>query len=80
MCVGDAVPMVGDALEFNPVGACEMDITFKDGQVIVTLPKAVLVMTKAHFIEALKRGKAFRRREALLKRLRDHKATRLGGL
>jgi hypothetical protein len=27
------------------------------GQVIVTLPKAVLVMTKQEFIEALRRGK-----------------------
>jgi hypothetical protein len=31
------------------------------GHVIVTLPKAVLVYTKHAFIEALKRGKAYRR-------------------
>jgi hypothetical protein len=46
-----------------------VEITMKDGQVIVTLPKCVLVMTKAEFIEALKRGKVFRRREALHARL-----------
>jgi hypothetical protein len=72
MCVGEAAPILRDALEFNAVGACEMDLTVKDGQVIVTLPKVLLVMTKQHFIEALKRGKAVRRREAFVKRLQAY--------
>jgi hypothetical protein len=46
-----------------------MDSTFKDGQVIIPLPKAVLVMSKAQFIEALRRGKAWRRRQALQARV-----------
>jgi hypothetical protein len=37
----------------------------KDGQYIVHLPKCVLVLTRAQFIEALKRGKAYHRREAM---------------
>lgn len=41
-----------------------MEIAFEDGQVIIPLPKAVLVLTRAQFIEALRRGKAWRRREA----------------
>jgi hypothetical protein len=41
-----------------------MDITFKDGQVMIPIQKAVLVLTKAQFIEALKRGKAYRRTQA----------------
>jgi hypothetical protein len=45
-----------------------------NGQVIVTLPKAVLVMTKQQFIEALRRGKVWRRKQALAQRLRTHDA------
>ena len=46
-----------------------MDISFEGDQVIVQVPKAVLVMTRQQFIEALRRGKAYRRREALAQRL-----------
>ena len=46
------------------------------GQVIVTLPKAVLVMTKQEFIEALRRGKTWRRRQSLTQRLTTHGADR----
>jgi hypothetical protein len=42
-----------------------MGIDMCEGQVIVRLPKCVLVMSKPVFIEALKAGKAWRRREAL---------------
>jgi len=38
-----------------------MDITFQDGQVLIDAPKCLIVLTKAQFIEALKRGKAYRR-------------------
>jgi hypothetical protein len=48
-----------------------MQITMKDGQVIVSLPKAVLVLTRAEFIEALRRGKQYRRREAMQGRLAE---------
>jgi hypothetical protein len=33
-----------------------------DGQVLVTLPQAVLVLSKVECIHALQRGKAWRRR------------------
>ncbi len=46
-----------------------MEIVFKDGQVIVHLPKCVLVMTKAEFTQALRRGKQYRRREQRQARL-----------
>jgi hypothetical protein len=42
-----------------------MEILFQDGQVIIPLPKAVLVMSRAEFMASLKRGKAWRRRAAL---------------
>jgi hypothetical protein len=44
-------------------------IEISNGQVIITLPKAVLEMTKQQFIEALRRVKAWRRRQALAQRL-----------
>jgi hypothetical protein len=40
-----------------------------DGLYIITLPKSVLVLTKTEFIQALRRGKWWRRREALQARL-----------
>ena len=43
-----------------------------NGQVIATLPKAVLVMTTQEFIEALR--KAWRRRQSLTQRLTTHGA------
>ena len=39
-----------------------MRIEVVHGQVMVTLPETILVLTKEEFIEALKRGKAWRRR------------------
>jgi hypothetical protein len=40
-------------------------IEVRDGRYIVTLPKSILVLTKAEFIQALRRGKWWRQREAL---------------
>jgi hypothetical protein len=40
-----------------------------NGQVIVTVPKTVLVMTIQQFVEALQCGKAWRWRQALTQRL-----------
>jgi hypothetical protein len=37
----------------------------RDGFYIITLPKSILALTKAEFIQALRRGKWWRRREAL---------------
>ncbi len=45
-----------------------MEIVFQDGQVIIALPKVILVLTREQFIAALRRGKAYRRREALAAR------------
>jgi hypothetical protein len=42
-----------------------MEVVFQGGEVIVSLPKCVLVMSRQQFIEALKRGKAYRRRQAM---------------
>ena len=42
-----------------------MEITFHNGEVIVRLPKAaMLVVTREPFIEAVRRGTAYRRRQA----------------
>jgi hypothetical protein len=52
-----------------------MEIVFQGGEVIVSLPKCVLVMSREQFIEALKRGKAYRRqqaRQARVEPMRDH--------
>jgi hypothetical protein len=38
-----------------------MELMFENNQVIIPIPKAVLVMTREQFIEALKRGKEYRR-------------------
>jgi hypothetical protein len=38
-----------------------VEISFEDGQVIVNLPKCVLVMSREHFITCLRLGKAYRR-------------------
>ena len=38
-----------------------MDISFEDNQVLIKAPKCLIVLTKAEFVEALKRGKAYRR-------------------
>ena len=43
-------------------------IVFAEGQVIVAIPKAVLVLSRAQFIDALHRGNAYRRRQALARR------------
>jgi hypothetical protein len=45
------------------------EIEFVENQVIIRIPKAVLVMTKQEFLRALKRGKAYRRAQALKTRL-----------
>ncbi len=42
-----------------------MEIRFQDGQVIVTLVKCVLVMSREQFLECLRRGKAYRRATAM---------------
>jgi hypothetical protein len=42
-----------------------MNIQFIDNQVIIPIPKAILVLTRAQFIQALRRGKSYRRAKAL---------------
>jgi hypothetical protein len=51
------VPMEGSARWM-------IDVKLKDGWYIVTLPKSVLVLTKAGFIQALRWGKWWKRRAA----------------
>jgi hypothetical protein len=46
-----------------------IDIKLVDGRYLITLPKLTLVLTKAQFIEALRRGKAYKRQQALASRL-----------
>jgi hypothetical protein len=52
-----------------------MQVEMKDGQVIVTLPKAVLVMSQAEFVAALKKGKAWRRAQDLARRQAEAEAS-----
>jgi hypothetical protein len=42
-----------------------IDVKFHYGWYVVTLPKCVLVLSRDDFIQALRRGKWWRRREAL---------------
>ena len=57
-----------------------MEIRFEDRQVVVTLTKCVLVMTRAEFIEALRKGKQWRRSGALAARLaKDENTIQEGG-
>jgi hypothetical protein len=44
-------------------------VEVKDGLYIISLPKCVVVMSKAQFLEALKKGKWWRRRQALAARV-----------
>jgi hypothetical protein len=50
-------------------------LTVKDGFYIVTLLKTTLVLTKAEFIQALRRRKWWHRREALKARQGRHEAS-----
>ena len=54
-----------------------MTIVFQGHEVIIPIDKAILALTRAQFIEALKRGKAYRRRAALQARLAPQEADRL---
>jgi hypothetical protein len=44
-------------------------VEVKDGLYVVRLPKSILVLTKTQFIQALKQGKWWRRRQAWQARL-----------
>jgi hypothetical protein len=46
-----------------------IEITVHDGYYLITAPKCMLVLTKAEFIQALQRGKWWRRTEAMRARL-----------
>jgi hypothetical protein len=46
-----------------------MDIQFDGQQVIIPIDKAILVLSRQQFVEALRRGKAYGRRQALAARL-----------
>lgn len=39
------------------------------GMIFVPIPKALLILTRDEYIRAIKRGKAYKRREALRKRM-----------
>ena len=41
-----------------------MHIEIRDGWVLIPAPKMLVVLSKAEFIRALRRGKQWRRREA----------------
>ena len=45
-----------------------IEVTVQDGYYLVTLPKAILVLTRGEFIQALRRGKWFRRTHAMATR------------
>jgi hypothetical protein len=46
-----------------------MEIQFDGNLVVIQIPKAVLALTREQFIAALKKGKTYRRREALKARI-----------
>ena len=46
-----------------------MDISIEGGQVVIKATKCLIALTKAEFLQALKRGKAFRRQQAMQARL-----------
>jgi hypothetical protein len=45
-----------------------IELEVRDGWYIVRLPKCVLVLTRQQFIEALRRGKWWRRQQAMAAR------------
>jgi hypothetical protein len=47
----------------------ESGIVFDGDQAIIRLPKMVLVMSREQFVAALKKGKIYRRREAMAARM-----------
>lgn len=62
-------------------GAPVVDIRCVDGQYLVALGKGtLLVFTKPEFIAALRRGKAYQRRQSLTARLADAEAAQLAAL
>jgi hypothetical protein len=50
------------------------DVEFIDNQVLIRIPKAILILTKQEFFQALKRGKTYKRQQALKARMEDTKA------
>ncbi|HEX9872531.1 MAG TPA: hypothetical protein VGC99_28825 [Candidatus Tectomicrobia bacterium] len=46
-----------------------IDVKLIDGRFVVTLEKCILVLTKAEFVQALRRGKGFKRGQQLQDRL-----------
>jgi 4-diphosphocytidyl-2C-methyl-D-erythritol kinase len=55
-------------------GGSLVEIRFEGSQVVLAMPKAILVLTKAQFVEALKRGKAYRRQQARQARIKAREA------
>jgi hypothetical protein len=54
-----------------------VDVAFEGGWAVIQLHKAVLVLSRQTFIDGLKRGKRFRRRQSMANRLAqegDHRA------
>jgi hypothetical protein len=47
------------------------EVVCDQGLVIVTLPKAILVLSRQTFIEGLQRGKQWKRRAAMAQRMAD---------
>jgi hypothetical protein len=45
-----------------------MDLQVKDNFYILTLPKVILVLTREQFIDGLKRGRWWKRRQAMAPR------------
>jgi len=52
-----------------------IEVHISNGRYVITLPKSILVLTKAEFIQALRRGTWWRRREALKARQGRHEAS-----
>jgi hypothetical protein len=46
-----------------------MRVEIRDGWVLMPMPKALLVLSKDEFVRALRRGKQWRRRQAMRARV-----------
>lgn len=52
-----------------PKTTATTDLQFSGNEVIIRIPKAIIILTRAQLKEALRRGRAYRRREQLAQRM-----------
>jgi hypothetical protein len=55
----------GEAVKGEQVAEGRSDVRVQNGMVIIPIVKGVLVLTKAEFVQGLRRGKQWKRQQAL---------------